>query len=220
MAYANPLESLTVTSGYRTRSRPNHNGTDFRASTGTPVYAAMAGVVATGSGHPNAGTWIEIRDGSNLVGYSHLSRRSVKAGQRVKAGQVIGHAGATGRAFGAHLHFYVKVAAKFVNPVTWLAQVTKPKPKPGAPAKSGGMTTADWLTKSQIRKLQAGLRRVFPSYRWSVKVRRGQLIAVDGVDGPQTQAWVGEFQKRTGLTPDKIAGPDVKRTAAKYGIYY
>lgn len=213
MAYANPLDTLTVTSGFRTTARPTHYGTDYRAATGTPVYAAMDGTIHTGTGHPNAGTWIEIRTGTTIVGYSHLSARHVSAGQKVKAGQRIGSTGATGRVTGAHLHFYVKSGGQYVNPVTWLAQVTRPKPKPSAPK-----STADYLTSAQIRTMQAGFRRLFPGYRFSVGVRRGQLIAADGVDGPQTQAWVREFQRRTGLEQDGIAGPLTQAKLAQYGI--
>lgn len=220
MSYAKPLDNLTVTSGYRTARRPTHNGTDYRARVGTPLYAAMDGVVATGSGHRSAGTWVEIRNGNNVVGYSHMSSRTVRAGQRVKAGDRIGATGNTGNTSGPHLHFYVKVNGSFVNPHTWIAQMTRPKPapKPSAPARA--KTTSDWLTRAQIRKLQQGLRTKFPAYRRKVNVKRGQLIAVDGIDGPQTRAWVKEFQRRTGLKSDGIAGPATKAKAAQYGIHY
>jgi len=217
MAYAYPLKSRHVTSGYRTKSRPNHRALDYRARTGTPVYAAMDGTVATGSGHPNAGNWIEVRRGGDLAGYSHLSRRTVRPGEKVNAGDKIGESGATGRAFGAHLHFYVKENGRHVNPGPWLDQVNRPKPKSKSKS-SGGMSTADWLSRAQIRKLQSGLRRKYPAYRWSVKVRRGSRITVDGIDGPQTQAWVREFQKRTGLKADGIAGPKTKAELSRRGI--
>ena len=212
----NPLKKMTVTGGFRTRNRPTHNGTDYRAAVGTNVYASMSGTVHTGSGHRAAGTWIEIRSGRDLVGYSHLSSRSVRAGQKVKRGDLIGKTGNTGRTTGPHLHFYVKVNGQYVNPVTWLANQNKPKPKPSN--SSGGRTTSDYLSKAQIEKLQRGLRTNFPAYRWSVKVKRGQLIAVDGFDGPQTQAWVKEFQRRTGLKPDGIVGPLTIAQLAKHGI--
>lgn len=212
----NPLKKMVVTGGFRTRNRPNHNATDYRAAVGTNVYASMDGTVHTGSGHRLAGTWIEIRSGRNMVGYNHLSSRSVKAGQKVKRGDLIGKTGNTGRTTGPHLHFYVEVNGRRVNPVTWLAAQNKPKPKPSN--SGGGRTTSSYLTRAQITKLQRGLRTNFPAYKWKVKVKRGQLIAVDGFDGPQTQAWVKEFQRRTGLTVDGIVGPLTIAKLAQYGI--
>lgn len=187
-----------VTSGYRTRTRPRHNGTDFRARTGTPLRAAMSGVIARGR-TSRAGNWVEIRDGANLAGYSHLSRFNVKAGERVKEGDIIGYSGATGNAVGAHLHFYVKVNGNFVNPEIYLTQ--------------------DRPTK-RTRALQSGMRRIFPSYRWHVDYKRGSLITVDGYDGPQTDAWVREFQRRVGLpqTGDYSWGSPTAWRLESYGV--
>ena len=103
-----------------------HDGTDYRASVGTPLYASQAGVIKTGTGHPRAGTWVEIHNGSTIVGYSHMSSRKVSAGQSVKAGQLIGYSGNTGNTTGPHLHFYVKVGGKFVDPVKWLVENVNP----------------------------------------------------------------------------------------------
>lgn len=212
MKVVSPLKNRKVTSGFRTRTRPKHDGTDYRAPKGTPLYAAIDGDVRSGVGHKNAGTWVEI-DGANgvTVGYSHLDVRNVKSGA-VRAGDVIGWSGSTGRAFGAHLHFYVRISRLFTNPEVWL------KKKLQAPSKVAGKTTEDWLSRKQITALQSGLRLKFPAYRWSVKVKRGQRITVDGEDGPQTQAWVGEFQRRTGLKLDKIVGPKTVAMLAKHGI--
>jgi murein DD-endopeptidase MepM/ murein hydrolase activator NlpD len=220
MSVRSPLKSRKVTSGFRTKLRPSHNGTDYRAPKGTDLFAAVDGVVKTGTGHPNAGTWVEIHtDDGILAGYSHLSSRSVKSGQRVTAGQKIGESGSTGRAFGAHLHFYVKVDGRYTNPEVWLTNELKRQEAAAKPKPSGrGKTTADWLSRAQIRNLQAGLRKKYPAYKWWVKVKRGQLITVDGIDGPQTQAWVGEFQRRTGLKPDKIAGPNTIAELRRRGI--
>lgn len=209
-----PIKDGTyVTSAYRSKSRPNHNGTDYRASIGTSVKAANSGVVRHRS-NSRAGTNIEITgDDGYTTGYSHLSKRIAKNGQRVKAGQVIAKSGATGNVTGPHLHFYVMKGGTFYNPTTWLKGGSKPKPKP-----SKGRTTADYLTKAQIRKMQQSLRNNFPAYKNFVSVKKGQLITVDGIDGPQTRAWVKEFQKRTGLTVDGIVGPKTIKKMRQYGI--
>lgn len=83
-----------------------HTGQDFPAPTGTPIYAAASGVVMS----PTSGGWAGINvvirhanGGSTL--YAHMSKKVATTGQTVKAGQLIGYVGTTGRSFGAHLHF-------------------------------------------------------------------------------------------------------------------
>jgi murein DD-endopeptidase MepM/ murein hydrolase activator NlpD len=107
-----------------------HTGLDFRASYGTPIRAVKAGVVLYAG---NSGDWagnhvaIKHADGMTTMS-SHMSSMAVSAGQAVRAGQVIGHVGQTGRAFGAHLHFELYPAGvkygdvyKAINPQPWLA---------------------------------------------------------------------------------------------------
>ncbi len=83
-----------------------HTGQDFPAPVGTPIYAAASGVVLS----PTNGGWAGINvviqhsnGGATL--YAHMSSRVVSAGTTVKAGQLIGYVGNTGRSFGSHLHF-------------------------------------------------------------------------------------------------------------------
>lgn len=82
-----------------------HTGVDLTAPVGTPVHAAAAGVVAPSDAGGWAGVHAVIRhsDGSSL--YAHLSSLTVRPGDQVSAGQLIGYVGITGRSFGAHLHF-------------------------------------------------------------------------------------------------------------------
>jgi murein DD-endopeptidase MepM/ murein hydrolase activator NlpD len=107
-----------------------HTGLDFRAGYGTPIRAVKAGVVLYAG---NSGDWagnhvaIKHADGMTTM-YSHMSSMAAKAGQTVRAGQVIGYVGQTGRAFGAHLHFELYPAGvkygdvyKAINPQPWLA---------------------------------------------------------------------------------------------------
>src|SRR3970040_774341 len=99
--------------GYRTdsftKARKMHEGMDFSAKTGTPIYATGDGVVAradnTVSGY---GNHIVIRHGFGYETlYAHLSKYKSRAGQRVKRGDVIGYGGSTGRSEGPHLHYEV-----------------------------------------------------------------------------------------------------------------
>ncbi len=107
-----------------------HTGLDFRAGSGTPIRAVKAGTVLYAG---NSGNWagnhvaIKHADGMTTMS-SHMSSMAVSAGQTVRAGQVIGYVGQTGRAFGAHLHFELYPAGvkygdvyKAINPQSWLA---------------------------------------------------------------------------------------------------
>jgi hypothetical protein len=89
-----------------------HNGDDYAAPVGTPVYAADDGVVAFegwGQNHSwmgaAAGICVLINNGGVYSGYAHLSSTSVSKGQTVSKGQLIGTVGSTGAATGPHLHF-------------------------------------------------------------------------------------------------------------------
>lgn len=98
-----------------------HTGLDLEARTGTPVYAAAAGVVKR--------TWSEVAGGRILAithsdrletRYAHLSRFVAGAGATVAAGQLVAYSGATGLVTGAHLHFEVLVDGAFVDPAPYL----------------------------------------------------------------------------------------------------
>ncbi|MGY4719788.1 peptidoglycan DD-metalloendopeptidase family protein [Naumannella cuiyingiana] len=91
-----------------------HTGQDLPAPIGTPIRAAVDGVVMPATGGGWAGNHVIIRasDGSSTL-YAHMSTTSVSAGQTVKAGQQIGAVGMTGRTFGPHLHFeYYKAGVR------------------------------------------------------------------------------------------------------------
>jgi murein DD-endopeptidase MepM/ murein hydrolase activator NlpD len=103
-----------------------HNGVDFAATAGTPVYAASAGTIrSAGDGGP-CGNMVQIDHGGGLISaYCHLSRfANISAGEHVEARQLIGYVGQTGRATGPHLHFAVKRlnaatgTEQFIDPMT------------------------------------------------------------------------------------------------------
>ncbi|GMA34748.1 M23 family metallopeptidase [Demequina litorisediminis] len=153
-----------VTSGFRTKSRPDHDGTDYAAKVGTKVYAANSGTVEWRT-NERAGTNIQIAGEGVTTGYSHLSKRLVSDGAKVKAGDLIGLSGATGNVTGPHMHFYVIKAGKFINPTTWLKSTTSStKPKASSVLKEGSKG-------EKVRILQAGLRKAYPAYRWNVSVK-------------------------------------------------
>ncbi|MEQ1572766.1 MAG: M23 family metallopeptidase [Vicinamibacterales bacterium] len=100
-----------------------HAGLDIAGDKGQPVYATAAGVV-TGLGYRGAyGNLITVDHGFGLqTRYGHLLDYSVRNGQQVKRGDVIGHVGATGRATGYHLHYEVLASGKLLNPLQLLTQ--------------------------------------------------------------------------------------------------
>ena len=95
-------------------SGKGHNGIDLRASVGTPIKAALTGVIA-GTGNTDAvrgcysyGKWVLIKHANGLATlYAHLSQVNVAEGQSIATGQLVGYSGATGYATGPHLHFGV-----------------------------------------------------------------------------------------------------------------
>lgn len=119
------LKQMASGFGYRsdpfTKVRKFHAGMDFSAKTGTPVYATGDGVVDradnTASGY---GNHIVIRHGFGYETlYGHLSKYKVRAGQRVKRGDVIGYVGSTGRSEAPHLHYEVHKNGEVVNPLNF-----------------------------------------------------------------------------------------------------
>jgi murein DD-endopeptidase MepM/ murein hydrolase activator NlpD len=96
-------------------SGQGHNGIDFRAAIGTPVKAALTGVVMEVNHgavqNCQYGKWVLIKHSNGLATlYAHLSDIAVAKGETVPTGKVVGYAGATGYATGPHLHFTVYAA--------------------------------------------------------------------------------------------------------------
>jgi murein DD-endopeptidase MepM/ murein hydrolase activator NlpD len=119
------LRQMASGFGYRTdpftKARKMHEGMDFTAKTGTPIYATGDGVVAKADNSLSGyGNHIEISHGFGyLTLYAHLSKYKVRQGQRVKRGDVIGYVGSTGRSQAPHLHYEVHKDGKVVNPINF-----------------------------------------------------------------------------------------------------
>ncbi|MGW4943807.1 M23 family metallopeptidase [Actinoplanes sp. NPDC004185] len=143
-------QKMVVGSGFRTASRPRHQGVDLIIGTGNPVRSAASGVISrikcdeTFSGRKDCdvpgypgkggcGWMLEIRHaGKIMTRYCHLVRRpDVQVGQKVTAGQVVATSGTSGNSSGPHLHFEVHLnndrsSASAVDPVQFMAEHGSP----------------------------------------------------------------------------------------------
>ncbi|MFZ2869380.1 M23 family metallopeptidase [Zavarzinia sp.] len=110
------LDGIEVRSNFGNRRDPInrraafHAGIDFGGAVGTPVFATAPGEVVSAGWAGAYGRAVRIRHAFGLeTQYAHLSRVSVKVGDKVDAGDVIGKLGSTGRSTGPHLHYEVRL---------------------------------------------------------------------------------------------------------------
>ena len=122
-----PINGARLSSGFGMRRHPilgysrMHRGTDFAAPTGTPILAAGDGVVERAGPFSSFGNYVRIRHANGYeTAYAHMSRfaRGMRAGARVRQGQIIGYVGTTGRSTGPHLHYEVLRRGQQVNPMS------------------------------------------------------------------------------------------------------
>lgn len=118
-----PLNVIRVTSGYGRRFHPifriwrKHNGVDYGAAIGTPVYSVATGTVTFCGRQNGYGNYVCIQhDNGYESRYGHLHRYFVQKGQRIKQRDKIGLVGQTGEATGPHLDFQLLVNGKHINP--------------------------------------------------------------------------------------------------------
>lgn len=112
-----PLAGAHVISPYGGRSGRKHSGVDIKTKPNDDVLAAFDGVVTQSGPYYGYGNYIVIRHAYGFsTCYSHQSKNFVKKGQKVRAGQVIGLTGRTGRATTPHLHFEVRFKGRTIDP--------------------------------------------------------------------------------------------------------
>ena len=98
-----------------------HTGIDIEALAGAKVRATADGVVDFAGWYGEYGNTVILKHSSGYTTlYAHLSKIEVKPGQEVKAGQVLGRVGSTGRSTGPHLHYEVRLNGKHLNPSSFL----------------------------------------------------------------------------------------------------
>lgn len=128
-AWSGPLAVMRVTSGFKlNRMHPilrrvlPHNGIDYAAAHGTPVFATADGSVSYASVRGGYGNMVEVQHPNGYATrYAHLSRIAVRPYQPVRQGDVIGYVGATGLATGPHLHYEVRRKGQPVDPALAMA---------------------------------------------------------------------------------------------------
>ncbi len=133
-----PLKYAHVTSRFGNRVHPvlnyvkAHNGVDYAAAIGTPVWAVADGTVTVAHNTGAGGNTVCLRHTNGFeTCYLHLSRygAGVRAGARVSQKQIIAYSGNTGRSTGPHLHYALKRHGGYVNPLKQDFPRTEPLPK-------------------------------------------------------------------------------------------
>lgn len=122
-----PCDYVRVSSPFGYRWHPTtgewsmHRGVDLSAPKGTPIYASRSGVVTAATYNSISGNYVTInhQDGYSSV-YMHMTHDVVEVGEYVKAGQLIGYVGSTGRSTGPHLHFGISYNGTYYNPMDYI----------------------------------------------------------------------------------------------------
>lgn len=180
------------TSGFMTKARPTHAGTDYappKPGQHVNIYAVADGTVTAAGvnvlrGH--TGVIVVIDHGwltgngstdQTLTNYGHMQRSLVRPGQKVKAGQVIGIMGATGNVTGVHLHLGVRFKKQGTKSYKWS--------DPAAWLKSKGITpgkTAPVKPKSSTYTVKSGDTLGAIAARFDTTVKA--LAAANGITNP------------------------------------
>ncbi len=230
--YKNPVLKKgghKVTSPYGMRTiwgkQQMHNGIDLVGEGATLDYiiAFEDGVVKISKYSATAGEYVKIDHGNgNYTRYLHMKKgsRTVKVGDKVLQGQVLGYMGATGNVTGAHLHFDINIGGSYVDPAPYLEGTKEFDNTPnnikewqlaaiadgfkfqkyGADGKWGSECLA--VAKKAVCK-----KRITYKYKNLTKiVQRSVGVTVDGKFGKDTKNAVIKWQKLVGLKADGCVG--------------
>jgi len=118
---------IKITAGFGMRMHPilkekrMHNGIDYKAASGTKIYAPMKGIVIKAGHYGAFGNYIILDHGDGFSSrYAHLAQIDVEENDVVSQDQLIGTVGETGMSVGPHLHFEILKDDVFVDPDTYL----------------------------------------------------------------------------------------------------
>ena len=175
-----PVDGARLSSRFGMRRHPilgysrMHQGIDFAAPRGTPIYAAGDGVIESAGRNGGYGKYVRIRHNSTYkTAYGHMSRIAKRArrGKRVRQGQVIGFVGSTGRSTGPHLHYEVLRQGRQVNPL----KIKLP---------SGEKLKGKALESFHVRRQQIDALRNLAREGDSLIARAGCLLPAAGTETP------------------------------------
>ena len=197
--YTCPVEA-PLTSHFGPRWNRFHYGTDFGARTGTPIKAMFDGVVRYAKHCNGYGNLVVVRHDNGLeTYYGHMSKITCKPNQKVKAGEIIGLVGSTGRSTGPHLHLEIRYLGAAINPEHMIDiadyslkttdevfQITRNDFKP---TYSQSSYSAKSYKKSSSRQLAKSSRSTRSGK--SVTIKKGETLS--------------QIAKRTGTTVKKLA---------------
>jgi murein DD-endopeptidase MepM/ murein hydrolase activator NlpD len=212
LGLSSPLgASLTMTSGFGTRTHPvtgekgkMHKGIDLAGKMGDPVKSFKPGIVTTAGWDNGYGNWVEVLhpDGTSSR-YGHLSSISVKKGQQVGGGELLGAVGSTGLSTGPHLHFEIRDAKG--NPVD-------PAPILGfKPSSNGGRSTAPTGKAGQSKGIKIETRngKYYIGNREVIKTPAGAWVDA------QSGQVLGQEQPAPKKTPATAPAPKKNPAPAK-----
>lgn len=117
--------NITSPFGYRRNPFTNtgiemHSGIDLKGNTGDPIKATAKGRVEFAGYQGDYGYVVKVKHSNGYeTRYAHLIRTSVKEGQQVEAGDIVGHMGSTGRSTGTHLHYEILLNDRKINPINY-----------------------------------------------------------------------------------------------------
>ncbi len=188
-----------ITSGFGNRTHPtlggqrHHNGLDIGAPKGTPTTALRSGVIVSAGWMSGYGNTVQVRmDDGKYALYAHLDSVSVKKGDLVGQGQVVGKIGATGEASGNHLHLSIFNSAtdsRGIDPVPYLKALQSQKvgapqrgmglpPTQGVPGRNEGVQGAAKVGVAKSTPPFGALLLATGGYVWG-----GQVYRPGGVGG-------------------------------------
>ncbi len=143
-SFTMPVEGR-LTSGFGMRVHPilnqelMHNGIDLAAPEGTGIKAAAPGRVSFSGWGKGYGNMVEVDHGNGLITrYGHNAQNLVELGEQIRAGQLLGRVGSTGRATGPHLHFEVRQGGLPIDPYAMINKEKRLADKGSAKTKVSG----------------------------------------------------------------------------------
>lgn len=223
---APPLETIEITSLFGSRVHPvtgihtKHEGVDYDAELGDEVFTILPGKVKFAGWKRGYGKTVEVQHPRHNVStlYAHLSKISVRKGQKIAKAQKVGEAGSTGLSTGVHLHFGVRNRfGRFIEPLAFLAKVRDGRPSYVARVKDrlvGGMAKrpADKNLQTAVNKgaLRKRPRPATPLMASAGQRKTGRTLAAKSRTIAKAKPAAVAARNRKSLPSTKIASSKMR----------